>query len=246
LKDRVSDLEFDEDVHYPQDCYSFIAVHGPGSQKWHPGIFAFGFLSYLFQMTFLLLLFLYFFRSDYFSGDSQLKTLDPIIVTTQFVAVVFFALMPDASLQDMITAHQIWPRTQTADKIGRMISCVVRFTQGFVATLVALILILTSTSAVDIILNFTAVNFISDIDGTLFSLAKKNVFGGTLADAADHISNKHLPEQATAKKYRRYQAVMGVTFLLMVSITIMFTVKQEWKDDIYYFLSMTTRPTKDL
>jgi hypothetical protein len=234
LKARIRDLEFDEDAHYPQDCYSFIAVHGPGSAEWRPGIFAFGFLAFLFQMMFLVMFFLYIFRRQDLSKLSE-KDIDPIVVTAQFTAVLFFSLMPDASLQDIITAHQIWPRTKTEDKTGRMLSCIARFTQGFTATLVALLLIVSSDTSKDIILNFTAVNFISEIDATLFALAKNNVFGGRLAICAENISTKNLPEKATTKKDNRYQVIMVLIFAVMFTATVIFTARMDWREDAYRF-----------
>jgi hypothetical protein len=44
-------------------------------------------------------------------------------------------------------------------------SCTLRFTQGALATAAALLLVVTSSEVIDIVLNFTAINFISALDG---------------------------------------------------------------------------------
>ena len=68
------------------------------------------------------------------------------------------------------TAVETFPRFDTAnnddDKTRRMIfSCILRFIQGGMAIFSSFILIVNSSNVIEIILNFTAVNFISNIDG---------------------------------------------------------------------------------
>lgn len=227
LEEKVRDLEFNEDTHFPQDCYSFLSVYGPGGEKHDPVVSMFGVLAFVFQMTFLVLLFLFFFRRGDFDKMGG-ETLDPVVVITQFTAVLFFALMPDASLTDIITAYQIFPHFSSTndDRWSRRLAGLLRMIQGISATFVALVLILTSDTSIDIILNFTAVNFISDIDGTLFSLAKNGVFGAKLGDAAKHISNKLLPKDTTEHKTFNYVVVMVLVFLLMVSATIWYIIAE--------------------
>jgi len=53
-----------------------------------------------------------------------------------------------------------------------------------------MLLILTSNTVVDIILNFTAVNFISNLDDYAFCLAFSGKINQTLEDEATRIANR--------------------------------------------------------
>jgi len=52
---------------------------------------------------------------------------------------------------------------------------------------------MSSDNALDIILNFTAVNFISDLDEAAFSYAKSGVFGPILTGETKPIAGTNLP-----------------------------------------------------
>ena len=66
-------------------------------------------------------------------------------------------------------AVETFPRFDTAtndDKTRRVIfSCFLRFMQGGMAIFSSFVLVVNSSNVIEIILNFTAVNFISNIDG---------------------------------------------------------------------------------
>ena len=58
-----------------------------------------------------------------------------------------------------------------------IISCSLRFIQGFLAIIATFLLIVTSDDVIEIVLNFAAVNFISNLDEVGFELAKWGKYG---------------------------------------------------------------------
>ena len=81
------------------------------------------------------------------------------------MALLSYCTFADESVKDMTTAIEMWPSIKKAQKGNHvkriMLSCFLRFLQGLMAILVALLMIVTTADVIDIILNFTAVNFIS-------------------------------------------------------------------------------------
>ena len=69
----------------------------------------------------------------------------------------------------MVKAVEQFPRLDRVRGEGTRLvifSCLLRFIQGFLATSATLLLIITTPNVVEIILNFTAVNYISNLDET--------------------------------------------------------------------------------
>ena len=78
-------------------------------------------------------------------------------------------MQPLIVMSTICTAVETFPRFDTAtidDKTRRMLfSCLLRFIQGGMAIFSSFVLVVNSSNVIEIILNFTAVNFISNIDG---------------------------------------------------------------------------------
>jgi len=80
------------------------------------------------------------------------------------------------------------------------------------AIFVTLLLIMTSDSVIEIVLNFAAVNFISYLDNVAFGLALWGKYGLKLEKEANRITNLPLPTCMTrGNKYTRFQCTL-VTF----------------------------------
>jgi len=105
----------------------------------------------------------------------------PLLRWTQFMALITFVLFADSSMFDIITAVHTFPNFELAttdDKIWCIVlSCTLRFMQGGFATFVAFILVFTSDNVIDVILNFTVLNFISALDEVVFEFAKSGKYG---------------------------------------------------------------------
>ena len=178
----------DESALYPQDCYSLISLHGPKT-----GFFWFGLMVFSVQMSFLLLMILSVVNpnwkvgiiddnpwegniADYIATESS-----PLLRGAQFMSLLTFVVFADASMLDIITAVHTFPNfavVTNKDKIGCMLaSCFLRFIQGAFASIVAVILVFTSSTVIEVILNFTALNFISALDNVAFEFAKDGKYG---------------------------------------------------------------------
>mmetsp|Transcript_5070 Transcript_5070/g.9770 ORF Transcript_5070/g.9770 Transcript_5070/m.9770 type:complete len:86 (-) Transcript_5070:55-312(-) len=81
------------------------------------------------------------------------------------MAMLSYCIFADESVKDTVTAVELWPKIKKVrkdDNVHRiMLSCAMRFFQGILAALVVLLLVISTQDVIDIILNFTAVNFIS-------------------------------------------------------------------------------------
>ena len=161
---------------YPADSYSFLAIHGPLA---HPPFFLFGLGVWICQMLFLVLMLVSMVVPRFRVGqndnptDSLLGSFIPSNVSVQthvvqMVALVTYCIFSDSSMADCVKAVEMFPRLDRErenDPIyPSMFSCVLRMIQGLTATVVTTLLILTTADVVEIILNFTAVNYISNLD----------------------------------------------------------------------------------
>jgi hypothetical protein len=184
------DLEYIESGKYPADCYSLLSLHGPID---NPKFFLFGFMVFSFQMSFLMLMVLSraFSKwktgtvddnpSEEWYGELFATESSPLVKGAQVMSLLTYIIFADASLADMITAVHTFPKfkqTNANDRILCMVfSCTLRFVQGFLAMIVAVILVITSNDVIDIILNFTALNFISALDDVAFEFSLSGKYG---------------------------------------------------------------------
>lgn len=221
------------DSKYPLDCYSLIALNGPVDYKWPKKellFFLFGFMVFSFQITFLVLMIfsrVYMNAADIDSDNPIDKFLrfipansKHVIRVSQVIALLTYILFPDASLMDVFKAYQYYPsRTLKVygDRVvGMKLSCYLRGFQGYLATIAVFIVVITTRSVVDIILNFTALSFVSSLDDEAFDLAKSGVFGSGLRKEIERIENAKLPACMTPDgTVRLYWKVMGSTASIM-------------------------------
>ncbi len=243
---------------YPEDCYSFIALHNPVESKEKAAFFLFGLGPFLFQLMFLSLLI--WSETNDITGtigdtdnperennDNFLGALasfipsnaSPIVRCTQVVSIAAYIIFPDASLKDVIKAVQLFPqptKVQSSDPVASLrVSCAMRAIQGILAMLVTFILVATSDSVVDIILNFTAVNFISSLDDHAFELALSGDFGVTLQAEAERISTRKLPPCLSLTRARKFvytRLVIGSTSIILIGL-ITFLISAQKSNDIW-------------
>ena len=97
-------------------------------------------------------------------------------------------------------------------------SCVTRFCGSFIGIFAVWIMVMSSETVIEIILNLTAVNFISELDELAFSLAEAGIFGEALkAEILQRILNLRLPQQYHAKP-KHHWIVMVFVFLMLISL----------------------------
>ena len=151
---------------------------------------------------------------------------------TQYMALISYCLFADESLKDIVTAIETFPsfrKARPGDKVFMIAtSSILRLMQGALASFVVWLLVANTTNIIDIILNFTAVNFISSFDDVAFELAQMGKYGPRVKAEADRIEELPAPPCMTRKNdHSRYVwTVVPVAFILLLCMTIV-TISQE-------------------
>jgi hypothetical protein len=228
---------------YPADTYSFLSLYGPIK---NPGYFSYGLMVYVFQMTFLMLMVLSIIHPDWSNngdGDnpdggresfieriarSIPANVSPITRATQVAAMLSYFIFADSTILDVVMAIELFPRFNQAthdDKIGCMVfSSILRLTQGTLAIFVTFFLVITTPTTIDIILNFTAINFISTLDNVGFRIIKWGKYGPKFEEEAKRIETLPLPRCIYRKyKHIRYLCTVipiGMMFFSMIGYII--------------------------
>mmetsp|Transcript_63806 Transcript_63806/g.71312 ORF Transcript_63806/g.71312 Transcript_63806/m.71312 type:complete len:1086 (-) Transcript_63806:338-3595(-) len=244
VEDGKADSESDDDdvQTYPADCYSFVALHSPFDGL---GFWSFGVFVWTFQIGFLILFVLRVVSKKHSTnedvgnpgtGGSGVGTsviwetlstfippnIDPLARATQYFAILSYCMFADDSVKDVVAAVETFPnlkKAKTGDKVGCLIfSCVLRFTQGMLACFVVWLLVVNTTDVIDIVLNFTAVNFISAFDDAAFELAQWGKYGPTLETESNRIEEAPLPPCLIQKyKHKRYRLIVIPLAILLLS-----------------------------
>jgi len=221
---------------YPADCYSLIATHGPLDKS---GFFYVGLIVWLFQICFLALLVMSVVHpnEDTDNPDKSLlstfipSNVDKLTRWTQFMAMFSYCIFADESLKDIVTAVELWPqfsKVKTGDKVGLiMLSSILRFIQGMLGTSVALLLVINTADIIEIVLNFTAVNFVSGFDQNAFEWARWGKYGPRLEAEAKRIEELPVPDCIHRKnQYARYRFTVIPVGLVLITILIMVSYRQ--------------------
>jgi len=232
-RDRIADIATtDDSANYPPDCYSFISFHGPTEPLFWVGLVVFSF-----QMVFLVCALLSISNPKWRTGTVEDNPWDgtlpglfatevgPILRTTQFMSLITSVIFVDSSVNDIITAVHTFPNFSLAissrDKVWCMtLSCVLRLSQGLFALLVSIILVFNSTNVIEVILNFTALNFISALDDLFFDFSKSGKYGPYLEEAANRIEEAKLPV-CMFRKRKHVRALY--TFVPLFGLILLFS-----------------------
>ena len=249
LKDIDFSDELGSDTKYPADCYSLITLNGPTGYNWplkRLKFFLFGLLVFSFQISFLVLMLM----SRTFLDASDIEIDNPIerflqfipsnsktvIRVSQIITLMTYTMFPDASLMDVFRAYQYFPIRSKATKDdpvkGMILSCFLRACQGYLATIAVFLVVITTPSVVDIILNFTALSFISSLDDEAFGLAKSGVFGSDLRKEVERIEDAKLPacfrKENTLRLYWKVLGSVGGILFTLLFFVIGFQNSATW------------------
>jgi hypothetical protein len=231
---------------YPPDTYSILALHGPIE---NPAYFSFGLMVYLFQMTFLLLMVLSVVHPRWSSivnvdnpdaGRDSLVQLIAIIVPsqvtplvrmTQIMATLTYIIFGNPTICDIVLGVELFPSFKQAtsdDKVRYMVfSSILRLSQGILAIIVTLFLIVTTSNVIEIILNFTAVNFISNLDDVGFEVIKWGKYGTKFKVEAYRIENEPLPQCIKRKRKSKlyWYSVIPIGVVLTACLCVIFILQ---------------------
>ena len=219
---------------YPKDSYSFLAVYSPMK---YPNLFCFGLMVFVFQFALLALLITSIVRtasdnpSDGWFAYFIPANATQYVRTAQFLAIFAFVVFKDSNLDDITVAIELYPRLFNLDnneKSRLAFSCTLRLLQGMISVTAVALLVMTSSNVLDIILNFTAVNFVSQLDNIAFEVAMSGKFGPTMESAAKKSKGRLLPEGVVSKsKHRRYMAgIASISIILLLFVGWVVTMQE--------------------
>ena len=160
---------------FSADSYTLLAIFSPFNK---PLLFGFGCLVLVIQSILLVLMVLNVVDKQWSTNESGNPdansdgtfleivadfvppNVSPVVRATQFVSFICYLLFTDSTIGDWVKSIELWPDATLAtnnDQLWYMrVSSFCRFCQATTAITVTFFLVVTSPTAVDIILNFTA------------------------------------------------------------------------------------------
>jgi len=174
-------------------------------------------------------------------GEFIPSNVHPIVRATQIVSIFAYVIIRDANISDFAQAVELIPNIERWNENGKtrglFWSCILRLIQGTLSFLAVFLLVMTSSEVNEIILNFTAVNFISMMDNVAFTEARAGKYGAIIEAAATQVENEDLPELISRhKKYKRnvytVHAIFWFLFALLLLVACFQEVSSEWVTQI--------------
>jgi F0F1-type ATP synthase membrane subunit b/b' len=213
-----SRLEKEGKKQLPPDTFSFLACSKILSPPFLLGIGVF-----LFQTTIYSLLAVDLIRKKDSEGDRLARipaNIETIVRVTQFLAIIIAVL----TQADLRTSLEQVNEGYSKDRIGRKFdeasrgkwwfAAACRFLEGALGLVVTFFLIVIEDNVFDLLLNFTAMEFVSQLDDVAFFLAGTGYFGSKNAEKSEEVDETTFA-QATYEKKRR--KILHVLLLVVVS-----------------------------
>ena len=220
---------------FSADSYSLLAYFSPFN---NPLLFGFGCLVVVIQLTLLVLMVLNVVdkrwstnesgNPDANSGGTFLErvaeivppNVSPIVRATQIVAFICYFMFTDSTINDWVKSIELWPNAALStsnDQLWCMrVASFCRFCQATAAIIVTIFLVVTSPTTIDIILNFTAVNFISTMDEAAFLIVKLGKYGPYFERKAKEIETTPLPNCLQPTKLPHVRHWQSVSFIAII------------------------------
>jgi hypothetical protein len=145
----------------------------------------------------------------------------PIVRATQITATLAYIIFVDSTIRDVILGAELFPSFKQKtldDKVGCMLfSSILRLSQSILAIMVTFLLIVSTSTVIEIILNFTVVNFISTLDDVGFAVIKWGNYGKKFKKEADRIEKLPLPKciNRKHKTIRCWRSIIPIGVILM-------------------------------
>ncbi len=134
-----------------------------------------------------------------------------LVRTTQMLSIIAFFLFGGESLSDVVQAVLNAPAVCIScdekyrkKNLWLQLSCTLRLIQGILGCSTGLLLVVSSNEVIDIVLNFTAVHFISDFDNKAYDLAKNGFYGKGLFDATKTVEGMKLPKERVVDRFNNF------------------------------------------
>ena len=198
----------------PEDSYSFLAITRHDTSCKNPGVsFIWAILIFWFQILTLTLLAVD--VIDLKNGDNKLGipgNVDWQVRIAQLIAIIITVISQDEVRQSFNVIYDGYDRSTvekaffnedgnecsdegSSDRVMRArwyAASLFRLVEGCLALGVTFMLVVRATTVRDLLLNFTAVEFVSSVDDAVFLLSKWGYFGEIMSDDAESIANARL------------------------------------------------------
>lgn len=230
---------------YPKDSYSFLALYSP---KTDINLFCFGLMVFLFQSTMLILMILSVIvpqwrimgevdnpdaESKWWAGFMPANT-DPLVRATQITSIWSYLIFQEADSSNFTNALELFPEIGKfgvdRKRTGLVFSSTLKFIQAILSMFAVFLLVMTETDVTDIILNYTAVNFISFLDNVAFAMARSGKYGPVMKEAALRIEFEDLPPEhiiLSSKNKRFNYALVGIFLFLFIPMVYIVTMQEK-------------------
>jgi hypothetical protein len=164
---------------------------------------------------------------------------ETIVRVTQFLAIVITVL----TQADLRTSLEQVNEGYSKDRIGEAFgeaSCgkwwfaaACRFLEGAVGLVVTLLLILPVDNVFDLLLNFTAMECVSQLDDVAFFLAGTGYFGSKNAERSEEIDETTYPEATDEKKRRKILHVLLLVVVFIWTLAFWVVIVRRQKSNKY-------------
>jgi len=139
-----------------------------------------------------------------------------VAVTTQDDVQQALNLMRDGYDQDPTNHSSLDQTFPEATKAKWILSIFLRAFEGLFGLALTFLLIMQSTTVLDLLLNFLAMEFVSQLDDGVFVLTRAGFFGRTLSEEAKRMSDEDTPYKVTVPCTASFAAA---TYFIILSGT---------------------------
>jgi hypothetical protein len=204
LKSSRSQLTDDEKKKLPPDTFSFLVCSKVLSQP-----FVFGITVFIFQITIYSLLAVDLINPSSHNPLGIPANVEPSVRGTQFLAIIV-AVLTQADLRTSLEqVNEGYNKDRIGNEFGEAsrgkwwFAAACRFLQGALGLVLTFFLIVTVDNVFDLLLNFTAMEFVSQLDDVAFFVAGTGYFGSKNAAKSEEIDETSYPQAADEKKRRK-------------------------------------------
>ena len=138
-----------------------------------------------------------------------------VAVITQDDVQQALNLMRDGYDQDPMNHSSLDQTFPKATKAKWILSIFLRAFEGFFGLALTFLLIMQSTTVLDLLLNFLAMEFVSQLDDVVFVLTRAGFFGRTLSEGAKKMSDEDTPYKVSVSWTASFAAA---TYFIILSV----------------------------
>jgi hypothetical protein len=206
-------------VDLEKDIYSLFFIAKPWSSA-----FFFSILVVLFQYSLLFLIFYDLLEEDDHvavrnRAKAPLTPNETDVKIAQYSAIVISLVSQEDVMKPFLLCVRYDPAIQAthsaASRFMFVLANTMRSCEGLATVVVSFILIIQSTTVIELFFNFAAMQFVSGLDNLAYELVMNGYIGDNLQDAAKSVSELSVPSDRKHLRWRR--AAFVVTFAAMVA-----------------------------